>query len=288
MVDAGSDPRVTVSLRRRIERGEVPGPAILTAGMALYPPDGVPYYLRRALPGFVVWLLPQPARPEEAVAAVQRNVAAGADLTKLFSGSYVQRGVVKPMPGPVARAAVDEAHRHGQVVYAHASNLAGTRVALEAGVDVLAHAPDRAEEIPPSLLRALAARRVAMIPTLQMFARTVSTSEAYLAPIREEVHTFHQVGGQLLFGTDVGYMADDTIDDELQALGAAGLSADDVLRMLTTAPAERFGAGSRRGTVEAGREADLVVLQGDPRSDLQAFARVAFTLRGGAVLYARR
>jgi imidazolonepropionase-like amidohydrolase len=59
VVDAGSDPRVTISLRRRIESGEPLGPAINTAGTAIYPPDGVPYYLKRTLALFVIWFMPQ-------------------------------------------------------------------------------------------------------------------------------------------------------------------------------------------------------------------------------------
>ncbi|HEX8926163.1 MAG TPA: hypothetical protein VF786_10250, partial [Terriglobales bacterium] len=70
VADLGSDPRVTIALRRRIERGELRGPAIYTAGPALYPPDGVPYYLRDSMPAWMVALMPQPKSPENAVRAV--------------------------------------------------------------------------------------------------------------------------------------------------------------------------------------------------------------------------
>jgi imidazolonepropionase-like amidohydrolase len=285
VVDAGSDLRRTVSLRRRIESGELLGPAIYTAGSGIFPPQGVPYYLRNSLPSLIVRLLPQPGDPEAAAQEVETNFSRGADLTKLFTGSYVERGRVLPMPVPIATAAVEAAHRHSQVVYAHASNRAGTEVALRSGVDVLAHAPDNPEGIDAALLRAMVDRRMAMIPTLKMFATTVSASPGYMGPILSEVRAFHALGGQLLFGTDVGYMTDYRTDDEFGALAEAGLSPREILRMLTVAPAERFGVADRTGTLTPGRNADFVLLDGDPLVDVAALSRVRATVRGGSVLY---
>jgi len=285
VVDTGSDLRTTISLRRRIESGELRGPRIYTAGAALYPPDGVPYYLKDALPFFILALLPQPATPEEAVRAVARNAGDGADLLKLFTGSYVARGRVLPMPLPVARAAVEEAHRRGQLVFSHASDRAGAAVALAAGVDVLAHALDSPEGVDAGFLSDLVAHKVALVPTLKMFATTVTTAPAYLEPITAQVRAFHQAGGVLLFGTDVGYMDDSSTEGELAALAGAGLGPREVLRMLTTAPATRFGAAAETGTVAPGKRADLVLLSADPSQDVGAFARVAATVRAGRVIY---
>jgi len=78
----------------------------------------------------------------------------------------------------------------------------------------------------------------------------------------------------VLFGTDVGYMTDYTTDDEFLALQESGLNAMDMLRMLTTAPAQRFGVLEERGTIAPGKIADLVVLGADPEEDVTAFARV--------------
>ncbi len=92
VVDLGSDLRDTVSLRRRIESGELNGPFIYTAGTAIYPENGVPFYVRETAPRFIQWLLPQPATPEAAVRDVRRDIGAGADVLKLFTGAYVARG----------------------------------------------------------------------------------------------------------------------------------------------------------------------------------------------------
>ena len=89
----------------------------------------------------------------------------------------------------------------------------------------------------------------------------------------------------MIFGTDVGYMTDYTMEDEFRALEQSGLNAMDILRMLTTAPAERFGVADRKGTIAVRKLADLVVLSADPASDVTNFAKVQTTLRSGRVIY---
>lgn len=288
VVDAGSAPRLTLSLRRRIEHGELSGPKIYTAGTALYPPHGVPYYVKNSLPFYLLWFIPQPSTPTEAAGIEAHNIDRGADLLKLFTGSYVARGKVEPMPLAIAAAAVHVAHQHGQLTYSHPSNLAGTRVAIDSGVDVLAHAPDSTRGVDSSILDALVAHHMAMVPTLKMFATTVTTDPAYLDPIYAEVRGFHARAGQLLFGTDVGYMTDYTTEGEFQGLAKSGLSARDMLRMLTTAPAQRFGVANRKGVIAPNYLGDLVVLDGDPFNDIAAFSRVRWTIRSGRAIYARR
>ena len=98
VVDTGSNLRDTVPLRRRIASGELAGPKIYTAGAAQYPPNGIPYYLRDTLPKWMLYLMPQPKTPGAAARIEQRNIAEGADILKLFTGSYVARGTVLPMP----------------------------------------------------------------------------------------------------------------------------------------------------------------------------------------------
>ena len=171
VVDVGSDLRVTLSLRRRIESGELAGPKIYTAGTPQYPQNGIPYYLKETLPPFLIRMMPQPATPEEAAKIERRNIASGADLLKLFTGSYVARGRVLPMAEANARAAVEVAHGQGQLAFAHPSNLAGVKVAMASGVDVLAHAPDSTEGVDRALLQGIADRHMAMVPTLKMFGR---------------------------------------------------------------------------------------------------------------------
>jgi imidazolonepropionase-like amidohydrolase len=94
-------------------------------------------------------------------------------------------------------------------------------------------------------------------------------------------------GGQVLFGTDVGYMTDYDPTDEYVLLQRAGLGFPAVLATLTTAPAKRFHAESGAGTIAAGSPADLVVLDGDPAAEIRSLARVRYTIRGGQIIYER-
>ncbi|HZB87594.1 MAG TPA: amidohydrolase family protein [Terracidiphilus sp.] len=287
VVDLGSNPADTFSIRRRIERGELTGPYIYTAGRALYPPHGAPYYLRESLPWWLVAALPQPATPAQARRIVRANLASGADVTKLFTGSWVARGHVLPMPLDVAKAAVEASHLNGTIVFAHPSNLAGVRVAIDSGVDILAHAADDTDGVDDALLSNAIHKNTAMIPTLKMFATTVTPDPRYMDPICAEVHQFHQLGGQLIFGTDVGYMTDYSTGGEFVELGKSGLDWQDILAMLTTNPAQRLGVSSSKGTITPGKLADLTILSADPSENLTNFARVQAVVRSGRVVWQR-
>ena len=287
VIDLGSNPADTFSIRRRVEKGELAGPYIYTAGTALYPPHGAPFYLRESMPWWMVKLLPQPEIPQDATRIVRRNLASGADVTKLFTGSWIARGHVLPMPLNIARAAVTESHLNGKLVFAHPSNLAGVEVAIDSGVDVLAHAADDTRGVDARLLSTAIDKNMAMIPTLKMFTTTVTTDPHYMDPICAEVQLFHQLGGTLLFGTDVGYMTDYTTEGEFAELGRSGLDWKTVLGMLTTNPAARMGVSDSKGTVTPGKLADLTILDADPADDLKNFSRVHAVIRSGRVAWQR-
>jgi imidazolonepropionase-like amidohydrolase len=288
VVDVSSNPADTFAIRRRIELGELIGPYIYTSGLGLYPPHGIPFYVRENTPWWTHLLMPQPDTPDEARRIVRQNLHSGADVTKLFTGSWIQRGHVLPMPLPIAKAAVEATHLNGKIVFAHPSNLTGTQVAIDAGVDVLAHAPDDTRGITPELLARAVHQNMAMSPTLKMFSTTGSTDPAYLNPIYDEVHTFHSLGGTLLFGTDVGYMTDYTTEGEFEGLQKSGLDWKDVLAMLTTNPAARLSQSNRKGTIAPGKLADLTILDADPATNLTNFSRVHAVIRSGAVIWQRQ
>lgn len=282
VVDTGSDPRDTLPLRSRIESGEIDGPRILTALSPLFPPDGVPFYVRDALPAEFVAQLSQPATAEQAAAVVRENLAAGGDVVKLFTGSWIAPGRAKPMPTAVAKAAVEEAHRRNALVFTHPSDVAGLEAALESGVDVLAHAVEDLDGFERSHLERMRARGMVLIPTLKLLS---VNSEPKLEAILREVGDYQRLGGDLWFGTDVGYLDDDDPADEFALLRRAGLSFDQILASLTTSPVKRLPGGDQRGKVEAGMIADLVVLDGDPANDPQAWTKVRYVLRNGRTIF---
>jgi len=290
--DTGSRLDDTLALRKRIESGEIAGPRILTAGEPLYPPDGIPIYLRD-LPPDLLKLLKEPVSTEEAIAAVDANVDRGADAVKLFTGAIMGGGVVKPMPVAIAQAAVTEAHRKGVPVFAHPSNSEGATIAVDAGVDVLAHT--NSEGWTPALVASMVAHRTALVPTLKLWPyeaakqhSSAADTEAFIADAAAELTAFVKSGGETLFGTDVGYMRDFDPADEYALMTRAGMTPMQILASLTTAPATRFQKALSLGRVATGYLADLTVLDGDPALDATAFARVRYTLRDGRVIYDAR
>jgi imidazolonepropionase-like amidohydrolase len=109
-------------------------------------------------------------------------------------------------------------------------------------------------------------------------------ARALADPGVQQVSAYSKAGGQILFGTDVGYTDAYDTTEEYRLLGRA-LDWQQILQALTTAPAERLGYATHKGRLAPGMDADLVVLDGDPSKDVTAFARVRLTLRAGRVIY---
>jgi imidazolonepropionase-like amidohydrolase len=280
VVDTASDGENTIALRRRVDRGEVLGPRIITAGIPIFPAHALPYYLAD-LPAALKAKMGQPETAADAAKIVDKNRAAGSDIVKLFTGSIVSPGHITPMQVAIARAAVDEAHRHGQLVFSHSSNLEGTKVAIDAGVDVLAHTPEVTSGIDEAMLRRMIAQHMTIIPTLKLFSR-----DDDIANIRGLDYRFHQLGGRLVYGTDTGFLTDYDQSEEFRQLMQAGFGFREVLAMLTTAPAVLFHRSQREGKVMPGMRGDLTILSEDPASGHpEAFTKVRYTIRGGNVIW---
>jgi imidazolonepropionase-like amidohydrolase len=292
VVDLGSFLENTVAIRKRIESGEVTGPKILTAGGGLFPPNGAPFYVREALPPEVLKMLPQPATPDEAVQVVKAEIAGGADVIKLFTGSLIGPDQVKLMPEPIAAAAVSEAHGHDRLVFSHPSNIEGAQVAIDSHVDVLAHTTSVRGIWSEQMIAQMKRQHMSLVPTLKLWKYEAAKAGAspedqlqFQTRAVKNLTAYANAGGQILFGTDVGYMTDYDPTEEFAAMARAGLTPMQILASLTTSPAERFGESDKRGRISAGMLADVVVLSADPATDSANFVKVRYTVRGGHIVY---
>jgi imidazolonepropionase-like amidohydrolase len=292
VVDTGSDIANTGALRTRVDAGEVAGPRILTAGWPLYPKDGIPFYLRDLPPEFLAQL-PQPATVEEALASVQSNLDRGADATKLFLMTPQGGGHAVFMQPDIALAAADETHRRGLLVLAHPTDIEGINLAIEAGVDVLVHTTigEGKTVWEPALIDQLISKNMAVVPTLQLWPYELKRAkleprivELATGDAVEQLRAFAKAGGQVLFGTDVGYMSDYDPTEEYRLMARA-LTPMEILKSLTTAPAARWKEKARCGVIDEGLDADLVVLDADPAADAANFAKVRCTIRGGRLIH---
>ena len=278
----------TVALRDRIERGDVRGPHILTTGEPLWTEP--PVYVRDFLNANHI-RMGVVTTPGEAAVRVREEAGGGADGIKLFTGSAQERHVAN-MPLEIARAAVTEAHRLRLPVFAHPQNLQGLQVAIESGVDILAHTAPESPPWTPEFVATLKGARMALIPTLTLFdfeARKAGAPgaerQAWIDKMVRELRAFSGGGGEVLFGTDVGYIDHFDTALEFTLMSHGGMSFEQILAALTTNPAGRFGRGDRSGRIAKGLDADLTVLQGDPAQDVTAFSRVRFTIRSGVVTF---
>ena len=288
----------TRRLRNRIEAGEVAGPRIRSTGQATFP-KGVAATSQAEMVTQATWgalgfmpleriQIPRVAEASEAVVAARKLLDEGTDGLKLYAVTPGRNGVA--MPDGIIRALVNEGHSRGKPVFAHPTSAAGLMASVQAGVDVLAHTTPQSGPWDESILAAMRQARVALIPTLTLWRYELRHEGISLADGLEEIavgqlRAWVRAGGEVLFGTDLGYMTEYDPTNEYALMAKAGMTFRQILASLTTAPAERFGASKHLGRIAPGLAADLTVLRNDPSKDIRALAAVEYTVRDGKVIY---
>jgi imidazolonepropionase-like amidohydrolase len=280
-----------VGLRDAIAQGIVPGPRMLVATRAIvargaYGPKGFE-------PGVVI---PQGAEEvsgtDEIVRAVRNQIAAGADVVKLYADYHYQRGEPSRPTLSVAEmtAAVATAHDAGRPVAVHAVTAEGMRRAIAAGVDTIEHGDEGTAE----LFRAMHDKAIAYCATLaasDAIARYRGWNGQGTPPpaVAQAVHAFHlamAAGTALCMGGDVGVFAHGTNSREMEQMAAAGLPAAQVLIAATSGNARFFRIGDKLGSVKPGLLADLIAVTGDPTRDVSAVRNVMMVMKGGTLFTA--
>jgi imidazolonepropionase-like amidohydrolase len=279
----------TRALQGRIRSGELHGPRILTVGEPLWTKP--PIYVLEYLVANRI-RIPEVANGEEARQRVRTLRNGGVEGIKLFLGSVQARGKVDNMPIEVVRTAVEEADRRRLPVFAHPQNLAGLELAIAGGVDILAHTAPGSPPWNSEFVNRLTKARIALIPTLTLFdfeARNGGVADeqrrAWIGAMQAQLRAFSTAGGQVLFGTDIGYTDHYDTRMEFDLMSRAGMSFGQILASLTTNPAARFGYADRSGRVARGMDADITVLKSDPANDTRALSDVQFTIRAGRIIY---
>ncbi|MCP4429988.1 MAG: amidohydrolase family protein, partial [Gammaproteobacteria bacterium] len=273
-VDLGSWLRNTLTIRERIQEREVNGPRILTAAPGFAPLGGSPFYVKSTV-------LPEFDSLENTREKVLSALKAGADATKLFTGSWASMSSLIVMEPDIVRSATDTAHEQGALVFAHPSDSDGAQVAIENGVDILAHVFPAQMNGPwdQTLPAKMASRNVALIPTLKLWRPALTSMGLPSKNVTRNVNAAiaqtkacNEAGVTILFGTDVGFMHDTDTTEEFRLMGQAGMDYKDILVSLTTAPAARYKFAETNGRIQKNFEADLVLLGSDPRVDITAYA----------------
>ena len=277
-------------IRHRIEDGEVKGPRILTVGDPFW--IKTPVYVRDFLQSNHI-SIPEAESPTKAAERVRQQIHDGADGIKIFANSIEADGILT-MPSDLAKAIAAEAHRAGKPVFAHVSNLEGIEVALQSGVDVLAHTTPITGPWAASLVERLKSAHVALTPTLTLWHIEFKdqSPEKFEKGMKDtalpQLRAYSEAGGQILFGTDAGYIPQFDTSEEFLWMSRAGMTFEQILASLTTSPAERFGYSDHTGRIAKAMDADLVILNSDPKQDAAAFSTVRYTIRSGIIIYSAK
>jgi imidazolonepropionase-like amidohydrolase len=212
----------------------------------------------------------------------------GMEGIKLFTGAYMGAKPVINMDTAIVKGAVDVAHAQGKPVFTHPQNHAGVDNALAGGVDILAHTIPTEGSFSAEELAQMKRQHTALIPTLTLWTTVVqdpAVAERLVQSGAEELKSYFSEGGTILFGTDVGFQSKYDTTQEFEFMGRA-MGWRDILASLTTNPSAFFKA-TTKGRVEKDMDADLVVLDADPAADGRNLAKVAYTLRGGEIIYGK-
>lgn len=280
----GDDPQWVLELRQRVADGELAGPRVFAAGPVFTTPNGHPVVTLGGStedPG-----IRAPATPAEARAAV-RELATGerpVDLVKVIQ----ERGdparlAMDPIPMPVLEAIVDEAHAHDLPVVAHWGTQEDLADVLAAGVDGLDHLEPRgtADGWDPDLLAQVVSHEVTLAPTFAVMEPKMR--DTGLATQQERFAEFLAAGGRGVAGSDAplnGLEFGAALIRELELLVEAGATPQQALQAATSAAAEVLRT-DEVGVLAQGRPADLLVVDGDPLTDITALREVLLVLRDG-------
>ncbi len=284
--DVGSSNLIAPDVRDAIEEGRIPGPRMRAAGAVLCMTGGHGWPIGRAVDS-----------PWDARKAVREQMWGGADCIKMIAtGGVMTKGAV---PGNAQltfdelAAAIDEAHRHGLRVAAHAIGTQGIKNALRAGIDSIEHGTMLDDEA----IALFKERNVFLVPTLSaptcilahledghqpkyVVEKARGLSDAMLSNIRKAYESGVRIAGGSDAGTPYNYHENYAQEAELM-WALLGMTPQQALHAATNAAAELVGL--HRGILAIGEPADLLLLPRDVGDDVRALREPQRVIKNGAI-----
>lgn len=294
--NVGANGYSDIALRDSIKAGEVIGPRIIASGPALSITGG------HADENF---LAPQFNFSEDGVAdgvdgvtaKVRENIKYGADVIKFMAtGGVLSEGdnpALEQYSPEEMKAIVETAHGLGRKVAAHAHGALGIKNAVLAGVDSIEHGSYINEEdiqlmkqhgtyLVPTLY--LGDWLMENLSTLGLTPNMIEKAKIVLPIARQNIGTAFKAGVKVAFGTDAAVYPHGLNAREFAVMVKLGLSPLQSIQAATVNAADLLGWTDRIGTLESGKFADIIAVDGDPLSDVHVLENVRFVMKGGDVI----
>jgi imidazolonepropionase-like amidohydrolase len=297
--DLGNEPRMITTLRDVIEAGQFAGPTIVAAGRGISVSGGHGDVngMNRDLTEIGRARADNTCNgADDCRRAVRAQISAGADVIKFSATggvlSNVAGGLNQQMMADEMQAIVQTARTFGRKVAAHAHGVDGINAALEAGVDSIEHGTftdDRTFQLyrrtgawyVPTLIAPAAAvadgERGALTPAQFQKAREASgnAERSFARAVREGIN--------IAFGTDSGVSRHGDNAQEFSLMVRNGMTPAAAIRSATVGAATLLGRADRIGTIEPGKDADIIAVRGDPLQDIRLLEDVGFVMKHGRV-----
>jgi len=294
--DCGARNHTTLSLRDAAAAGLFPSPRLLVSGPPL------------TITGGHFWWCNGEADGIEGVRHQARLLLKrGVDFLKIMASGGGTQGTNQAAATYSAEeiaTAVREAHMLGKLTTAHCLAAESVANAVEGGIDQVEHInfihPDGSRRFDAAVAERIVERGIYVSPTIQtgyrqierLAAGAASTEDrARLSDLQYKLDTkldfvrrFHELGARIVSGTDaIATFGDYAIGLEL--LVRAGLTPMQVIMSATSVAAQAIGLGEVTGTLEATKEADIIVVNGDPSVDIRCMGSIALVVRGGQIVH---
>lgn len=286
--DCGGRNRVTFSIKEGIEKKIILGPRLLLCGRPLTITGGHFFYMNGEADGV-----------DGVRRACRQLIKEGADFLKVMaSGGGMTPSTISKLPYYTPEellAATEEAHRLGRRVAAHCHSTQSIKDAIDAGIDTIEHASflasDGQRRFDPFIAEQIIAKGMYICPTLPVGRTPMKKhgpGKEYPLKLHEDMKNsnfsfLHKMGVKLIAGTDAGirYSAFDHYPFCLELAVAGGMTNMQAIQSATGLAAEALSISDVVGTIQPGKEADILVVDGDPLEDIRALWNTRMVMKAG-------
>lgn len=292
---------VNISLRKAIARGLTDGPDVLTAGIAISASGG---HMDKSngLRDDIYAHRPDEADgiadgKDELIKAVRLQFKRGSDLIKIASTGGVldlsKDGSGAQFSIEEIKAVVETAKDYGMKVACHAHGAEGIRRAILGGVTSIEHGTFMNEEdmalmkkygtyYVPTIIAGKSVADSAQIPGF--FPKVIADKAMQVGPqIQKTFAKAYKAGVKIAFGTDAGVYGHGKNAKEFQYMVEAGMPAMEAIRSATVSAADLLGVSADKGSIESGKLADIIAVEGDPLQDISTLTHISFVMKGGKI-----